>query len=589
MSLGVPATSPSNAAIEAAYPDWVRAHDTLSEADREAIRADVERMIARPTLSLLLPIGFAAAERLLATLAALRSQLYPHWELYVAGAPQSPEVLAALRTDDRRIMLVDRAPHAHRATAAAAALAHAEGPHVAFLAEGDILPPHALYEIAVELLRFPETELLYTDEDRIDHAGNRAAPRFKTGWDPDLLLSHDYIGALACYRRETIVEAGGPRAGDGAGFGAIYTYDLALRATARMLPDRIRHLPAVLCHRLGEQRALRELALGPDAHATRMAAREFLGVAAEVSPAPLLPSCNRITWALPSPPPVTVIMPTRDHADMLVPAAWGVLLRTDYPALELLIVDNDSQEELTRRALQDLTTQMPNVRVMPYPGRFNFAAINNAAVREARGEVIVLLNNDIDVIHPDWLRELVSHAMRPDVGAVGAKLLYADGRVQHGGVVLAPGPNAAHMLRLAERFDVGYGGQLAVTRSYAAVTAACLAMRRSVFLEIGGLDETSFAVAFNDVDLCLRLAEYGYRVVWTPFAELFHLESASRGVADTEEKAAAERREVELLDRLWRLTFQDDPFSNPNLHTAWNEPLRLCPPRRARPWRHGRA
>ncbi len=521
----------SIARIEAAYPAWVRQHDTLSIADRMAIRAHIARMPEPPTISLLLPIGFSPSDRLLETLASLRAQFYPHWEVCLAGPPRSPSAMAALASADPRVRMVDSTRHAEPATAAATALKHAEGRHVAVLSEGDRLAPHALYELAVELTRFPETTLLYTDEDLIDFTGARSAPRFKTGWDSDLLLSHDYIGGLAVYSRDAIDAA----AGFHAGFGAMFGYDLALRATANMLPDRIRHLPSVLLHRPADApRALRDRALGPDAHAARHAARTFLGTAAQVEPSPLLPACNRVIWPLPSPvPSVTIIMPTRDRPDLLVPAAWGVLLRTDYPDFDLLIVDNDSREELTRAAFRDLQGQ-PRARVMRHAGRFNFAAINNAAVREARGQIVVLLNNDVDVIHPDWLRELVSHAARPDVGAVGAKLLYADGQVQHGGVVLGPGLNATHVERLAERFDAGYGGQLATTRTCSAVTGACLAIRRSVYLEVGGMDEEGFAVAFNDIDLCLRLGERGYRVVWTPFAELFQMQTKCRGRADTE-------------------------------------------------------
>ena len=580
MNIAVPAVATASDAIDAAYPAWVHAHDTLSEADHDAILADIARMPEPPMLSLLLPIGFAAADRLLDTLATLRLQLYPHWELCVAGVPPSPDVLAALTTADPRLRVVDRRRHAEPAAAATFALAHAQGRHVILLAEGHRLPVHALYELATELARFPQTDLLYTDEDLIDGNGVRSTPRFKTGWDPDLLLSGDYIGGIAVYARAAIEAAGGLRTGFGAAFG----YDLALRATAQMMPDRIRHLPAVLLHRPTETpRSLRDRALGPEANAIRHAARDFLGPAAEVSPAPLLPSCNRITWPLPSPPTVSVIMPTRDRSDLFAPAAWGVLQRTDYPGMELLIVDNDSREEQTQATFRALESQ-PGVRVLRHSGRFNFAAIANAAVREASGQIIVLLNNDIDVIHPDWLREMVSHAVRPDVGAVGAKLLYADGQVQHGGVVLGPGLNATHVHRLVARHDTGYRGQLAVTRSYSAVTAACMAMRRSVYVEVGGMDDTGFGVAFNDVDLCLRLGERGYRVVWTPFAELFHMESKSRGTADTEQKAAQERREIDLLWRLWRHALDCDPFMNPNLRCSWLEPLQLCPPRRRKPW-----
>lgn len=576
----------SAARIAAQYPAWVRQHDSLTTADRMAIRTDIARMRAPPTLSLILPVGFAPADRLRDTVASLQAQLYPFWELCLAGSPQSAGALTALAAGDPRLRVIDRDRHAEPALAANAALARAEGGHILVLAEGDRLPPQALYELAVEISEFPQTELLYTDEDRIDFTGTRSAPRFKTGWDPDLLLAHDYIGGSAVYSRDAIEAAGGFRAGFGAKFG----YELALRATARMQPDRIRHLPAILLHRPADTpQALRDEALGPDAHAALHAVRTFLGSAAQATPNPVLPSMHRIAWPVPSPAPsVSVIMPTRDRADLLVPAAWGVLLRTDYPDFELLIVDNDSREELTQAAFRDLRTQ-PRVRILKHGGRFNFAAINNAAVREARGQVVVLLNNDVDVINADWLRELVSHAMRPDVGAVGAKLLYADGTLQHGGIVLGPGLNAAHTLRLADRFDAGYGGQLAAARTCSAVTAACMAMRRSVYLEVDGMDEANFAVAFNDLDLCLKLGEYGYRVVWTPHAELFHLESKSRGRVDTEEKAAQERREIDALWNLWRHAFEGDPFNNANLRSAWNEPLTLCPPRRRRPWLRGEA
>ena len=212
-------------------------------------------------------------------------------------------------------------------------------------------------------------------------------------------------------------------------------------------------------------------------------------------------------WTLPDPPPlVSVIIPTRDRASLLARSAWGVLARTDYHPLELLIVDNDSREAETAAVLADLA-QDARVRVLHHPGGFNFAAINNHAVQEARGEIVVLLNNDVDVIRPDWLGEMVGQALRPDVGAVGAKLLYADGRLQHGGVVLGPGLAATHILRLAERDDPGVNGQLALARSLLCVTGACLAMRRAVFLEVGGLNAERLGIAFNDLDLCLRVGE----------------------------------------------------------------------------------
>jgi GT2 family glycosyltransferase len=299
---------------------------------------------------------------------------------------------------------------------------------------------------------------------------------------------------------------------------------------------------------------------------------------------------HRIAWSIPSPAPlVSVIVPTRDRAALLRRCADGVLHRTDYSDVELLVVDNDSAEPATR-ALFDALASDARVRVLPHPGPFNYSALNNRAVREARGEVVVLLNSDTDVQSAGWLRELVGHALRPEVGAVGAMLRYADRTVQHGGIVLAPGAHAAHMMRTAAPDDAGYLGQAAVARSFLAVTAACLAMQRAVFLEAGGLDEANLPIAFNDVDLCLRLRELGYRVVWTPHADLLHLESQSRGRPTSAEEQAREQREIAFLRRSWRHLFDHDPYLNANLICLWDTPLQLCPPRRERPWRRaGRA
>jgi GT2 family glycosyltransferase len=580
MTVSTSVIARADAIIEAGYMSWVRAYDKLNQRDRAVIRGEIARMVRPPTISLLLPIGFSPEDQLIDTLNSLREQLYPYWQIYLAGSPRSPSGLATYLSADPRIRMIDASNCLERGQAAASALRGVEDDYVAILDEGDRLPAHALYELAVELVRFPDTGLLYSDEDVIDFSGTRYRPRFKGGWDPDLLLSHDYIGGITIYHRAAIAEAGGVRAD----YDSAYKYDLTLRVTAKLTPDRICHVPSILLHRPAEApHCLRDRVVGLEVRSGRSAVRDFIGSLADVETSPLSPGSNRIRWPIPSRPLVSVIMPTRDRADLIVPAAWGVLTRTDYPNLELIIVDNGTTDDLALVTLKDLRADR-RVRILRHAGRFNFSAMNNAAVRAARGDVIVLLNNDIDVIHPDWLQELVSHAIRPDVGAVGAKLLYADGRLQHGGIVMAPGPNASHLHRLADRNDPGYCGALAVVRSCSAVSAACLAMRRSVYLEVGGLDEAGFAVAFNDVDLCLKLGEFGYRIVWTPFAELFHLESKSRGHADTDAKIKRERREIDLLARLWRHAFANDPYNNANLGSSWDDPLHLCEPRYHRPW-----
>jgi len=283
-----------------------------------------------------------------------------------------------------------------------------------------------------------------------------------------------------------------------------------------------------------------------------------------------------------------VIVPTRDRADLLARCVDGVLHRTDYFNLELLIVDNGSIEPATQTLFDQLTREDNRVRILRYPGPFNFSALNNTAAREANGEILLLLNNDIDVIEPDWLRELVSQALRPDAGAVGAKLLFPNEQVQHAGLVLGPEGRVVHLHRFAGKNEPGYFAQLALSRTLLAVTGACVAIRRAVFFEVGGLDEINLPVVFNDVDLCLRLGDHGYRVVWTPFAELFHLECASRGL-DSDDPGKRQRadREWRHMCKTWGSLLETaDPFHNPNLLFHWDFQEIPSTPRRRKPWHY---
>jgi GT2 family glycosyltransferase len=395
------------------------------------------------------------------------------------------------------------------------------------------------------------------------------------------MLGRDAVGAVAAARAAVLRKLGGMRH---AATAELAHYDMMLRVGGAILPTRIRHIPAVLCHRAeasvhvraDEKEAARAIVR---AHLAETYFTEF-----RVEPAPLLPTANRVYFPLPAPAPlVSVVVPTRDRADMLARCTEGVLSHTDYPALELLIVDNDSAEPAARDLLASLAHD-PRVRVLPYQGAFDFAAMNNGAVEAACGEVVVLLNNDTEIIEPGWLSELVSHAVRPDVGAVGAKLLYPDGRVQHCGVTLGPGLFLGHQLRLSARTYPGPHGELALLRSVSAVTGACLALRKAVYQEVGGLDAVRFKVALNDIDLCLRIADFGYRVVCTPFAQLIHHESATRGQDDTAEKRARATDELRNFEALWGIMLDADPFHNANVVFGWTETSLAAPPRRMPAW-----
>jgi GT2 family glycosyltransferase len=573
------------------YRDWVRAHGALSEPDRVAIRAEILKLPLRPLFSVLLDTRSeqAAIER---SALSLRSQLYRDFEVCFALRHDEATVVRQITEPlggDVGVRLASLSNLSPDTPAARrnAALAAANGDFVLCLDAGDCLAEQALFECAAEIAGNPKTAAVYSDEDCLDAEGSRHAPCFKTGWDPDLMLSHDMLGRLAAFRRDLALRIGGFRQD----FEGAEDHDFALRATAELAPFRIRHIPAVLYHRAVSM-CQPEGSLTRRADASRRAVRAFLDQSgqqlAQVRPNPMLPHWHRIHWPLPDPVPhVSIIVPTRDRAELLRSCAEGVLTRTDYENIELVIVDNGSAEDQTLKLFSKLSAD-PRVQILRSPGPFNFSALMNLGARQSVGEILLLLNNDIEVIDDAWLGEMVSQVLRPDVGAVGAKLIYPDGRIQHGGVILGPGRAAVHELRLLDRNDVGYLGHGASTRSLLAVTGACLAVKRSVFEEVGGLDQVNLPVSYNDVDFCLRIGDRGYRILWTPFAELFHVESASRGYDDqTPEKAARARRELEHLWTSWGSLIDADPFHNPNLLFTWDHPVQLTAPRRKPSW--GRA
>ncbi|MFN3512982.1 MAG: glycosyltransferase family 2 protein [Phenylobacterium sp.] len=573
------------------YQQWVAANDTLTEADREAIRADVARMTDPPTISVIMPVYNSDPRFLQEAIGSVRGQLYPHWELCIADdaspAPHVWAILTQAAAEDPRIKIVRRTANGHISAASNSALELATGPFVALMDHDDLLPAHALYEVAAELQAHPEADMLFSDEDKVDSEGRRSDPHFKPGWNPELLLGQNLVKHLCVIRRELIAAIGGFREG----FEGSQDWDLALRISE--VTDRVRHIPAILYHWRQESGLTSfsvEQAERCQAAAGRAVSEHLARTGAPGARVELLrkgASFLAVERPLPSPAPsVSVIVPTRDRAELLARCVDGVLNRTDYPDLELLVVDNDSAEPETHALLERLKAD-PRVRILPAPGPFNYSRINNAAVRQARGEILLLLNNDVAVTKPSWLKELVAQAARPDVGAAGALLYYEDGRVQHGGVVLGVGgdpPVAGHLYAGARSVTRSYYSHLRLARNVSAVTAACLAMRKAVFEEVGGFDEENLAVAFNDVDLCLRIRERGYQIVWTPRAALIHLESASRGSDTHGAKAQRFGREIAYMRDRWGAVLDNDPYYGPNFDPAHVDYRLATPPRRVRPW-----
>ncbi len=571
------------------YAKWVRDFDTLSSDDCAQIRRHIAKLPYRPLISIIMPAYQTPADVLKEAIASVREQLYPDWELCIADdASPSAHVEEICRTEaaaDPRIKIVRREINGHISAASNSALSIATGEFVALMDHDDLIPRHALYHVVVAINARPDLDIIYSDEDKIDSDGRRRQPYFKTDWNPDLMLGHNMMSHLTVYRRSLIEKVGRFREG----YEGSQDYDLSLRAVDATTTEKVLHIPHVLYHwrRARGHISFSEAWLEKCNDAARRAIADHLiqkGESGAVSSHPLQKNWYLLRRDLPPVVPlVSLLVPTRDKADLLKKCVTGLLQRTSYKNIEVLILDNGSRESSTHRLFAELSKDQ-RVRVVGYDRPFNYSAINNFGAASARGSVLGLINNDIDVIDPDWLSEMVSLALLPDAGAVGARLLYEDGRIQHGGVILGVGGVAGHFNRLLPREEFGYFGRCKMRSTVSAVTGACLIVRKSVFEEVGGLDEVNLTVAFNDVDLCLRIKAKGYRNIWTP-TELYHLESASRGPDTTPETAPRFGAEVAYMLRRWGDILKEDPFYNPNMSIENERFLLAFPPRVMRPWK----
>ena len=571
------------------YKRWTELYDTLTDPDREGILARIGKLKYRPLVSVVMPVYNVKEEWLRRAIESVRRQLYPYWELCIADdnstQPHLRRVLEEYAAKDSRIKVAYRKVNGHISAASNTALELATGEFLALLDNDDELREHALYMVGEEINAHPQTDLIYSDEDKWDELEGRNSPHFKPNWTPDLFYSYNFISHLGVYRTAIVKKIGGFRVG----YEGSQDYDLALRFIEQVPHDHIRHIPHVLYH----WRAVKgSVALEPSgkeyAHeAARKALRshfERTGIDATISAGHGYH--HRVKYSLPNPLPlVSLIVGTRDKEELLRQVIEGVLEQTDYQPVEIIIVDNQSTDPATQTYLSQLKRD-PRIKVLQYDAPFNFSAMNNLGVRAAKGEVVGLLNNDLRVINGEWLKEMVSHALRPEIGAVGAKLLFSDDTVQHGGVILGVGGVAGHAHKYLQRESSGYINRAQVIQNFSAVTGACLVMRRKLYEEVGGLDEQNLAVAFNDVDFCIRIRESGYRILWTPYAELYHLESISRGSDASPENAPRFQDEVHYMKRVWQEVLYNDPCYNPNL-TLEHEDLSLAsPPRTPKPWQN---
>lgn len=579
---GAPVLDTVPGATPRSYADWVAKYDTMDPVKLSRLVAEAADLPRKALVSIVMPVYNPDPQDVGRAIASVKNQVYPHWELCICDDASTKagtrELLEAAAAEDSRIRLAFHTKNQHISAATNTAIALAKGQYIALLDHDDELTPHALLRAMQAFARHPNGKVLYSDEDKIDQTGRRFDPYFKPDFNLGLLRSHNYMCHFAVYDADFMRQLGGPRVG----FEGAQDYDLALRAIDSVEAAAVLHVPQILYH---WRTATGSTASGHGNksyafEAGRRALQEHLqrrGLQGEVLEAPEASGMYRVRWGIPANPPlVSIVIPTR-NGEKILRQCLDSLVQTRYPNYEIIVMDNGSDEAASLQLLAERTAS-GQIRVLRDDGPFNFSAINNRAVHEATcGEFVLLMNNDIEATHPEWLDEMVGPALEPGVGCVGARLWYPDGRIQHAGVVLVCGV-AGHAHKLLARGQHGYMGRAVLAQDFVAVTAACLLLRKSVYEEVSGLDE-SLAVAFNDVDFCLRVREAGYRNHWTPYAELIHHESVSRGYEDTPEKQKRFNSEVKILQTRWPALLANDPCYNPNLTIDAEDFSLAWPPR----------
>ena len=551
---------------QASYPNWLARNEVL---DIEAMTQEIATFHYQPKISIAMPVYNVEEKWLRLCIDSILNQVYTNWELCMADDastdPNVKKILTEYQQLDERIRVVFREQNGHISEATNSALAIATGEFVALLDNDDELAINAFYEVVKVLNENPELDLIYSDEDKIDMDGNRSDPAFKPDWSPDLLLGTNYISHLGVYRRSILEEIGGFRKG----YEGSQDYDLVLRFTEKTTKERITHIPKVLYYwRMlptstavdqGSKgyafeaglRAVQDALVrrGINGHATHGAANGLYDVYYDIESEKL----------------VSIIIPTKNGYKDVQRCVSSIIEKTTYQNYEIIMADNGSTDPKMHELYAEFEQQLPGrffVESIDIP--FNFSTINNRAAKKAHGEYLLFLNNDTEVITENWLTLMVSFAQQERIGCVGAKLLYPNNTVQHAGVILGLGGVAGHGHYGYPHGDLGYFGRLAINVNYSAVTAACLLMKKADFDAVGGFEE-AFTVAFNDVDLCLKVQALGRDNVWLHEAELYHFESQTRGYDDKGKKKKRFEQEKVMMEEKWGSLIENDPFYNPNL------------------------
>lgn len=544
------------------------ASSSIPRMDSARADAIIAELLWQPIISIVMPVYNVERRWLLLAVESVQRQFYPHWELCIADdASTNPDTRAALREiaalGDKRIRLVKLKKNVGIASCSNAALKLASGEYIGLLDNDDELTRDALLEVAQRIVA-EQPDVIYSDEDKLEESGAHVEVHCKPDYNPDYFFSINYICHFAVIRRAHLTSIGDFRDG----FDGAQDYDLLLRATERS--DKIVHIPKVLYHwrkiegstASNSSAKPKTTAAGKNALIESMQRRDIV-CDVELGP---YPNTFRVRRTILGNPLVSILIPFREQPKLLDACVSSILEKTRYQNFEILCIDNGSMEPATLATISSLEQRDPRVRVLRYDAPFNYSAINNFGVTHARGEHILLLNNDTEVICEEWLDSMLEHSQRPEVGVVGARLLYEDGTIQHAGVLVGPGGVAGHAHLFLPGDHPGYFARAQLVQNLSAVTFACAMTRRDVFEKLGGLNENELKIAFNDVDYCLRVREAGYLIVYTPYALLHHYESKSRGYEDTPEKQARFSNEVRYMQqRHAAILERGDPYYNPQL------------------------
>lgn len=518
--------------------------------------------------SVLVPLYNTPESFLKAMIESVQAQTYRNWELCLADGSDKEnsyvgEICKKYADGDKRIKYERLERNLGISENTNACIRMATGEYIALFDHDDLLHPSALYEVMRAICEHG-ADFIYTDENTFSEEPRDAYnPHFKPDFSPDTLRSYNYICHLSVFSRELLDSVGYFRSE----YDGSQDYDLILRLTEKA--KKVFHIRKILYYwRAHKNSVAQDIGAKPY---TVMAAKKALaahlercGLKGEVLDSSV-PTTYHIKYEIDGNPLISVIIPNKDHTDDLEVCLKSLYEKSSYKNFEVIIVENNSTEKETFEYYEVLSQKHSNIKIVTWEGNFNYSAINNFGVNYAKGEYILLLNNDVEILNDNCLEEMLMFAQRKDVGAVGAKLYYSDDTVQHAGVILGLGGTAGHAHKHFNRTHPGYMARASIAQNLSACTAACLMMRRDVFDEVGGLDE-SFAVAFNDVDLCMKIRKKGYLIVFTPYAELYHYESKSRGNDSTPEKLERFRGEIDRFKEKWQKQLDDgDPYYNPNL------------------------